>query len=139
MFDWKPEYNLNITEIDKQHKRLFELAGQLYEIAKAKDEFDYYDDINRIFEELRDYTVYHFGYEEKLLEQYGFDSHEAKIHKLEHGGFVNKMIQVGKQDLDKNERKILLDIIMFTVNWIEKHILDTDKKFGNFLEEKAKA
>ncbi|MPM35964.1 Bacteriohemerythrin [bioreactor metagenome] len=137
MFDWKPEYNLNITEIDKQHKRLFELADQLYEIAKAKDGFDYYDEINRIFQELSDYTVYHFGYEEKLLDEYGYDGHESKIHKLEHGGFVNKMIQVGKQDIDKNERKILLDVIMFTVDWIEKHILYTDKKYSAYLNSKG--
>ncbi|MGI6092683.1 MAG: hemerythrin family protein [Veillonellaceae bacterium] len=137
MFDWKPEYNLNIAEIDKQHKRLFELAGQLYDIAKAKDGYDYYDEINRIFGELRDYTVYHFGYEEKLLAQYGYDDQETKLHKLEHGGFVNKIIQVSKQDLDKNEKQILLDVIMFAVNWIEKHILHTDKKYSEFLNSKG--
>lgn len=133
MFDWKPEYSLNIAEIDKQHKRLFELAEELYEISKAGDNFDYYDDIMRIFWELRDYTVYHFGYEEKLLEQYGMDSNYVKMHKLEHGAFVNKMIKFGQQDIDKNEKKILLEVIMFAVDWIEKHIMNTDKKYSSFL------
>lgn len=133
MFEWKSEYSLNIAEIDKQHKRLFELIGQLYQIAKVDDGYDHYDEIKAVFNELSDYTVYHFGYEEKLLAQYNYDSHETKIHKLEHGGFVNKMVKVGQQDLDKNEKKILLDVIMFAVEWIEKHILLTDKKYSEFL------
>ncbi|MDD4601841.1 Bacteriohemerythrin [bioreactor metagenome] len=133
MFDWKPEYSVGIAAIDTQHKRLFELVGQLHEIARTNDGFDHYDEIVKVFNELRDYTVYHFGYEEKLFEQYNYDSHETKIHKLEHGGFVNKMIKIGQEDLDKNEKKILLNVIMFAVDWIEKHILHTDKKYSDFL------
>lgn len=133
MFDWKPEYSLNIAEIDKQHKQLFKLAADLYEIAKLNDGFDHYDDIVRVFQELSDYTVYHFGYEEKLLAQYGYDQEEMKRHKFEHGAFVMKMTKIQQQDLDKNEKKILMDVIMFAVDWIEKHIMRTDKKYSGFL------
>jgi hemerythrin-like metal-binding domain len=137
MFDWKPEYSLNIAEIDKQHKRLFELAAELYEISRAKDDFDHYDEIMRVFQELSDYTVYHFSYEENLLDQYKFEPHYTKMHKLEHGAFVNKMVKLGQQDLDKNQKKVLLDIIMFAVDWIEKHIMNTDKKYSAFLNSQG--
>lgn len=133
MFEWKPEYSCNAEDIDLQHKKLFHLIGELYDITKEKDGFDHYDDITRIFQELSDYTVYHFGYEEKLLEQYQFDAAALKMHKLEHGAFVHKLLHVQKEDLDKNENKILMEVIMFAVEWIEKHILATDKQYSEFL------
>jgi len=137
MFDWKPEYSLNITEIDKQHRQLFKLAADLYDIAKLNDGFDHYDDIVKVFKELSDYTVYHFGYEEKLLEKYLFDPQEIKTHKFEHGAFVMKMMKIQQEDLDKNQKKILMDVIMFAVDWIEKHIMQTDKKYSGFLNSQG--
>jgi len=137
MFVWKNEYSCNIAEIDIQHKRLFELAGDLYVIATAKDNVDYYDDICRIFKELSDYTVYHFGYEEQLMEQHGYDLAEYRAHKWEHAAFVTKIQKIQESDLDLNQRKVLMDIIIFAVDWIEKHILATDKKYSEFFNEKG--
>ncbi|WP_425059513.1 Bacteriohemerythrin [Sporomusa carbonis] len=137
MFDWKNNYSCNIAEIDKQHKQLFHLASQLYDIAKASDDYDYYDEIVRIFNELSDYTVYHFKYEEQLMDDYGYDSEETKRHKFEHAAFVAKMIQLQKEDLDKKQKKILMDLIMFATDWIEKHILHSDMKYKDFFNSKG--
>lgn len=137
MFDWKQEYSCNVSEIDNQHKKLFELAAELYEIANRKDDYDHYDEIKQIFKKLSDYTVYHFDYEEKLMDKHQFDAREILMHKLEHGAFVKKMIKIQNEDLDKNQQKVLMDIIMFVVDWIEKHILNTDKKYTQHFNAKG--
>jgi len=34
MFEWKPEYSVQIPEIDAQHQKLFALAGELHTFLK---------------------------------------------------------------------------------------------------------
>ena len=36
-FEWKDEYSVNVAEIDKQHRRLFEIGARLYDLAGAKE------------------------------------------------------------------------------------------------------
>lgn len=132
MFDWKAEYNSGINEVDNQHRKLFALADELYDIVNRKDSFDYHDEIQRVFCELSDYTVYHFQYEEKLMKQAGYDFHTLVAHCTEHDEFIRKIKKVAQDDLDKKQRQVVLDVIMFVVDWIEKHILGSDRKYAEF-------
>jgi hemerythrin len=137
VLEWKDQYSCNIVEVDKQHKHLFQLTGELHELLKMGDKFDRYDDINKVLANLADYTVYHFSYEEKLLKEYGFDPAEYRTHEAEHIAFVKKIRHLMDQDIDKEQHKILMDALLFAVNWIEKHILETDKKYMPFLNGKG--
>ncbi|MCX7923949.1 MAG: bacteriohemerythrin [Clostridia bacterium] len=134
MFKWREEFTCFNKEIDEQHSRLFELVSKLYEIISLKDNCDHYDEIVAIFGELSEYTVYHFGYEEQLFEKYNYDAAEAKLHKLEHNSFIKKVSEVDLKELDENQRGKSLEIVLFIARWVEEHILDTDKKFGEYLK-----
>lgn len=137
MFEWKEQYSCNIAEVDKQHQHLFRLAEELHALLKVGDKFDRYDDIHKVLGNLADYTVYHFGYEEKMLKEHGFDPQAFREHEAEHIAFVNKIKHLANQDIDKDQQKLLMDALMFAVQWIEKHILDTDKKYMAFLNGKG--
>lgn len=137
MFEWKDQYSCNIAEVDKQHKHLFRLSEDLHDLLKACEKFDQYDEIGKVLGDLADYTVYHFGFEEKLMTEHGFDNGEFRLHQAEHIAFVNKIKHLMNQDIDKNQHKVLMDALMFAVDWIEKHILDTDKKYMAFLNSKG--
>jgi hemerythrin len=131
---WKEEYTCFNEEIDRQHQKLFEILSRLYDIVRLKDHFDHYDEIMAIFSELGQYTVYHFGYEEKLFDELKYDSINKKLHKLEHENFIKKVNEVDVNQVDENQRGISVDLVMFVANWVEEHILQTDKKFGMFLK-----
>ncbi len=62
---WRDEYSCYDETIDMQHRKLIELINDMNEIAKLDDGLDRYDEMVSIFEELKDYAVYHFGHEEK--------------------------------------------------------------------------
>jgi len=66
-FEWKDRYSLNIGEIDKQHKRLFEIGARVYDLAVLNDSYDHYDEIMKTLDELLEYTEYHFRYEENIM------------------------------------------------------------------------
>ena len=134
-FKWKEEYNLNIEEIDKQHKKLMEIGERAYDIAIIDDGYDRYDEIMTIIDELLDYTKYHFEYEEKMLKEHNYDH----IHDQEeaHGFYVYKINEVASRDdeeIDDNQRKVVLEIIDFLSEWISTHINVEDRKYALFLK-----
>ena len=50
MFKWKDEFRLGIDDLDEQHKKIFDIANEAYELLK--NEF-YYDKYDRIVEILK--------------------------------------------------------------------------------------
>lgn len=135
MFKWHDKFSVNIEEIDKQHQKLFELGSRIFEMVSVKGDFDYYDEIIEILTELKEYTIYHFGYEEKLMAETGFEGLEE--HKKEHDAFVSKVEEVLKKDIDEEQREIKMDMIIFIADWVEKHILNTDQEYKIYLNLKG--
>lgn len=132
-FKWKDDYKVDVSEIDSQHKKLFEIGGRISELMGLDDEYDHYDEIKEIFEELKDYTAYHFGYEEKLMEKYGYKDLDA--HKIEHAFMVKKINKLEKKDFDEDQRGISLDLVSFVSDWITGHILNTDLQYKEFFSK----
>ncbi len=132
IFKWKENFSTGIEEIDKQHKRLFEIGGEIYNLAILKDGQDHYDEIMSLLGDLKDYTVYHFGYEESLMEKHNFI--ELEKHKEQHNRFVEKLNEVELQDIDSRQEKIILDILDFIVNWISSHILGSDLNYKGVIK-----
>ena len=58
-FEWKERYMLGIEEVDKQHKKLFEIGARAYELTRLDNAYDRYDDIMEVLKELFDYAQYH--------------------------------------------------------------------------------
>lgn len=137
MFEWKDEYSCNIKEVDDQHKKLFSLISELYDYVNADSAHDYYDEIIHVINELRDYTVYHFDNEEKLMEKYEYDSFSLKIHKNQHKMFVKKISSIKPDDIDLNQKKVIIDLIYFIADWIENHILKVDTLYKSYLNSKG--
>lgn len=135
MFKWKEEYKCNVGEIDKQHKRLFELGEEIYDIVSLNDGYDHYDDIINALRDMQDYAIYHFEYEEELMDKYGYSDLEAQ--KIQHKAFVDKIISIEKQDIDSNQRKVCMDLLIFVADWIEKHILKSDMGYKDYLNSKG--
>jgi len=131
---WKDAYSCNIAEIDKQHKKLFEIGSRIFDLLSLGDEFDRYDEIAQIFDELRDYTIFHFGYEEELMKKHGYEGYED--HKIEHDFFIKKLQRLEKTDFDNKQTESLVQIISFIADWITGHILKTDMKYKDFFNSK---
>ncbi|WIV10652.1 bacteriohemerythrin [Proteiniborus sp. MB09-C3] len=132
IFKWKDNFSIGIEEIDKQHKRLFEIGGEIYNLAILKDGQDHYDEIIRLLNSLKDYTVYHFGFEENLMKKYNYEDIEK--HKGQHDKFIEKLNEIETQDIDSRQKKVVLDILDFVINWISSHILGSDFKYKDIIK-----
>lgn len=134
-FKWKDEYKCDVSNIDEQHQRLFEIGSRIYYMASLKDGIDHYDEIISVMEELKEYTQYHFDFEEKLLLKNDYPQYE--IHKIEHDFFIKKIQRIGKKDLEDQQNEAIMELISFVADWITSHILKTDFQYKEFLNQKG--
>ncbi len=134
-FQWKERYAIGIETIDSQHKRLFEIGAKAYELGLLNDGYDHYDEIVVLLRELKDYTDYHFSYEEQLMQELGYSDIEA--HKQQHGICIERITALCEKDIDQDQQAAILEVMDFLSEWISSHIMLTDKKYTAFFKEKG--
>lgn len=129
--EWDDSYLLGITEIDNQHKKLVEIANELYETASGSPEA-YKLNMSRVLKKLTDYTVYHFTNEEEFQRKYGYAG--VDIHKNAHDNFIKEVNFQIKQLSDNREDG--MRFYSYMVNWILNHIAKADRVWANFVKPK---
>ena len=72
MYEFKEEFLTGIDQIDAEHRRLFEIADELYTLKCEEFMPDKYGHIRHILEELRDYTLTYFEHEEAYMASIGY-------------------------------------------------------------------
>lgn len=132
MYKWNDDYSVAVQPIDEQHKELFNIADQIHTLVNDHKEDDNYDAIIQLINELKDYTVYHFNYEEKLMEKSGVPDLDA--HKEEHRTFVDYISSLDIYDIDENQDEHLLDLLKYITKWIFRHINNTDFKYKGIIQ-----
>ena len=121
---WSRDLELGIDIIDAQHKRIVDYKNDINGAIMSGDR----ESVYLVMEQLRDYTMDHFAFEEQLLEQSGYtllDSHkqvhrrfEAKVEAMvtELGNGTDPM---GVARRAKNTMKV----------WLIQHIKHEDQDY----------
>jgi hemerythrin len=124
---WDDRFNLQIDEIDQQHRRLVELMNRLIAIQdeKASD-----DDIADILGAMTNYLGYHFDTEEQMMLDHGYP--ELESHRAEHQTFVTPTAYF-IATYREGGASLKNDILLFLKEWLVEHIVKSDGAFGDFL------
>lgn len=125
MYEMKKEYYIGIEHVDEQHKRLFEIANEAYNLLKNEFIPDKYDHVVRLIQELADYAEVHFADEEAYMEQMKYK--RILSQKVEHAEFMDKIRRIDLSDVDENQEGVILDLLSFLNDWLVHHILEKDK------------
>ncbi len=131
VFAWSEKYSVNVREIDAQHKRLIGLVSQLHTAmsqGKGKEALD------KILKDLIQYTRTHFADEERIMKVNGYPEYEA--HKTKHISMTQKVANIYK-DYQDGKATITFEVMNFLENWLDKHIMGTDKLYSTFLNDKG--
>lgn len=129
-FAWNKEYSVDNEEIDNQHKKFFEIGEKVSNIIFANEASYRKEDVMSILYELKDYTRFHFSFEETLMKKYGYAHYET--HKNEHNLFVEKIKKIEGSDTENLPEETIIELINFIFEWISGHILKSDKKYSVF-------
>ncbi|MFC1552650.1 bacteriohemerythrin [Candidatus Latescibacterota bacterium] len=127
--NWDDALSINISTIDNQHLKLFEMINNLHAIVKSGQGDKA---IKPVLNSLIRYVKYHFTDEEKWMEKYDYPMIEE--HKKEHRKYISE-IKVFIKNYKNNSPLLARDILISLANWYREHIIKNDKKFGAFLNE----
>lgn len=133
MFEWDQRYSVEIEEIDRQHRKLFELLNELY---AAMQDGHANEVIGKVLERLVDYTVYHFAYEEKLFSLHGYP--EDAAHRAEHAQLTSQAKALAER-LKSGQGDVPMATLKFLYDWLSRHILGSDKRYAPFLLQQGVA
>lgn len=129
-FAFTSKYHTGIALVDEEHKRLFEIIANADKIIHADLLHDKYDEIIQILSELKEYTLVHFQDEEDYMKQIGYP--ELDLQQKAHNAFVEKLASIDLDSLDNHQQDYLEDLIAFLLDWLTVHILQMDKKIGEY-------
>ena len=128
---WNDAYLLDIPEIDKQHKKLFEIYDELTHIVSDNEPQNDYN-IKQILISLEEYTKFHFKTEEKYMAN--IECEELEQHKNEHRLFENKLVDWQLAFEYKNSM-LAKNILNFIKKWLVTHIMGSDTYYKDKMKK----
>lgn len=127
---WSDEkMSVGVKVFDEQHKKLIAMINDLDDaMSKGKGNTV----LSGLFSKLVAYTADHFKAEEKLLTQHSYPM--LADHLVEHEKLTKQALEY-KANFESGKLTVSVQLINFLKDWLQKHILNTDKKYGPFLNE----
>ena len=126
---WNDSFATHVGDVDTHHKRLIDLINEIYRgimLEKGKEVVD------KTLNELVDFTVIHFVYEESLFDKYSYE--DSKSHKEKHKTLLGQVGEfVGRY---KQGEEVSHELLSFLKNWLTKHIMGVDQKYAPYLRSK---
>ncbi len=130
-FPWKEQYNLNISEIDEQHRMLVAMIDKLHTaMAEGRSK----SVLGEIITELYNYTKFHFITEERLMDEYDYPG--LAEHRREHKALIGKVLAMMERQ-KTNPLGLGSDLSIMLQEWLNSHILDTDKRYSQYLAQRG--
>lgn len=128
--EWEKKISVSNKIIDEHHIKLFSLFANL----KDEDEssFDEHT-LKKLLMEIKDYTYYHFSYEERLMEMARYP--ELVKHKTLHINFMNKIDEIMLEAKSEDFKAVAYEVYEILNHWLNEHIMIVDKKYVEYLRD----
>lgn len=121
-FVWTEQLNIGIEVIDQQHRRIVEYINQLDD---ARSNGHPREEIASVINQLVDYTLSHFAFEESMQEEAKYPF--IKAHKKVHDLFVQRVSEY--QTRFNNGEDVSKALSSLLVTWLFNHIKRDDADY----------
>lgn len=119
---WSSDLDTGIDVVDKQHRRIVDYLNELNAANSGGDQAV----TNHVLNELVDYTLTHFAFEEELQEKAGYPF--LKAHKRVHEIFTKRIAEFQKRAAaGENVAPELLSMLRI---WLVNHIKGDDADYA---------
>ncbi|MDD5249820.1 MAG: ATP-binding protein [Rhodocyclaceae bacterium] len=125
-FVWDQRFVTGLEKVDAQHRHLVDIVNLVGDILMARHSSE--DDLQAIFTQLAEYARFHFGEEERLMDEVGIAAPHSKRHREHHAQFIEQVVQMwrGRATMS-NPAEVLHG---FLASWLSFHILDEDQSMA---------
>lgn len=124
IFPWDDNFNTGIASIDEQHKKLVALLNVLASHIAFKSDNKR---LEGIFDELVDYTRYHFETEEAIWHTHLAGDALEVSHQDTHRGFIETVLRLKSEQATRPLEELAEEALGFLARWLAAHILETDR------------
>ena len=124
VFFLEPNMKLGVKEIDQDNDRLFQIINRM-NLDLAKKPYSK-DQCERLFKELLAFGMDHFDLEERMFQGLKYCPVAKEQHEIEHRNFIKTVMKL----LDEPDLHPMGEVLSFLNDWLNDHILKTDKKFA---------
>ena len=118
---WTDDLNTGIEVIDKQHMRIVDYINDLENAHQKQDK----EAVRQVLDDLVDYTLSHFAFEESLQEEAGYKY--CKPHKKVHELFVRRVNEY--MERFKLGDDVSAEIHKLLISWLINHIKRDDADY----------
>lgn len=131
LIPWNDSLSLHIEAIDVQHKKWVAMLNSLHEaMGMGKGQ----EVLKKLMKEVVDYTLVHFANEEKYMKDLGYP--EFAGHKAVHDKMTLKVQDI-KSRFESGQIMISMELMTVLKDWLTNHILNNDKKYAPFFQQKG--
>ncbi len=125
---WTRDYELGIDVIDKQHQRIVHYINSLYDATEQQANREQLKDV---LNNLVDYTLSHFAFEESLMEESNYP--DLQGHQLTHQNFTH-LIEDLKRRFNEGD-SVAEELAELLQNWLINHIMNDDVAYVNLVKQ----
>jgi len=127
LFPWDDDYEIGMSEIDRQHRHLVDIINELADAMIAQKG---HETVPQILEKLVDYIQLHFTTEEEVMRRENYPALEKQCR--EHLEMTGELLELRK-NYAKSHEISPSEVLGFLCTWLKNHILESDMDFGRFL------
>lgn len=123
---WTDDLNTGISVIDKQHHRIVQYINDLDDVSTSHDR----EQLGNVLQELVDYTLSHFAFEESLMEEAGylFVNGHKKVHEM-----FTRRVSDFMQRFNMGE-DITEELLSTLRSWLINHIKTDDDDYSDVVK-----
>jgi hemerythrin len=128
MTAWQQSPDINMREIDGQHRMLVTLMTDLHDVMKYARGIE---TIGQVFDEVVEYTNYHFAVEERLMRDSCFPGY--LLHKAVHDDVRARLLDLREQFEKGGRGAVSTATLHFLRDWLISHIAAEDEAMARHL------
>ncbi len=131
LITWTNAFSVGVQEIDMQHQELIRLINELHDAMRAGKGGS---TLGGILKRLIDYTVNHFGFEERLFAKTAYP--ESAVHIAKHASLTRE-VQALALKYESGQSVLTIDVMEFLRAWLTDHIKGADKRYTAHFHSKG--
>jgi hemerythrin len=127
---WNDGLKIGVPLIDSEHRELCDRIDRLLAACSAGKGRD---EISKTVDFLHEYTIKHFGDEERLQQSSGYPKYSE--HKAMHEYFVSKIVELQNELREKGANVATISKTnYFLMDWLLNHIQKVDTELAQYIK-----
>ena len=137
---WSDRYNVGISFMDEQHRKIIDIANDLHKgifaLENESAEKSKGESFKAGIRAAVDYVKEHLSIEEEMMRSIDYPQYTE--HKKAHEEFIRRVLQDAAR-FEAGDRRVGMQFVYFLRDWLLEHIAVVDKGLALYARSKGKS